>query len=261
MIYRQITVKLEFPRRAGPGAATISRIRPSRALGPAVWAAPAPAAGQNTMLSERPSLLLRGELPPSGEGGVGLPGRAVRVVVGGGAVLAMCRSARFRHKAWTRVPNLLRPGHAVLAMCRSARLRHTAWTRGPNLLRSGHAVLAMCRSARLRHTAWTRGPNLVRPGHAVLATCRSARLRHTAWTRVPNLLRPGYAVLTMCRSAGLRGQIRPGAGGGGGAGRGGDGPERSLARSCRQASAAAVAQFAKGSAFTHAQKRSVAQHQ
>ena len=84
MIYRQITVKLEFPRRAGPGAATISRIRPSRALGPAVWAAPAPAAGQNTMLSERPSLLLVGELPLSGEGGVGLPGRAVRVVVGGG---------------------------------------------------------------------------------------------------------------------------------------------------------------------------------
>ena len=39
--------------------ATLSRIRPSRALGPVIWATRPPSARQNTVLSERPWLLSR----------------------------------------------------------------------------------------------------------------------------------------------------------------------------------------------------------
>ena len=42
-----------------PKLATLSRIRPSRALGPVIWATWPPSARQNTILSERPSLLSR----------------------------------------------------------------------------------------------------------------------------------------------------------------------------------------------------------
>ena len=42
-----------------PKLATLSRIRPSRALGPVIWATWPPSARQNTTLSERPSLLSR----------------------------------------------------------------------------------------------------------------------------------------------------------------------------------------------------------
>ena len=42
-----------------PKMATLSRIRPSRALGPVIWAIRPPAARQNTVLSERPWLLSR----------------------------------------------------------------------------------------------------------------------------------------------------------------------------------------------------------
>ena len=42
-----------------PKMATLSRIRPSRALGPVIWAIRPPAARQITVLSERPWLLSR----------------------------------------------------------------------------------------------------------------------------------------------------------------------------------------------------------
>ena len=42
-----------------PKLATLSRIRPSRALGPVIWATRPPSARQNTVLSERPWLLSR----------------------------------------------------------------------------------------------------------------------------------------------------------------------------------------------------------
>ena len=47
------------PRRTTPKTATLSRIRTSRALGPAIWGTRPPAAPRNTILSDRPLLLSR----------------------------------------------------------------------------------------------------------------------------------------------------------------------------------------------------------
>ena len=53
------TVKIVAPAAPPPKTATLSRIRPPGALGPAIWATWPPAARQNTVLSERPWLLSR----------------------------------------------------------------------------------------------------------------------------------------------------------------------------------------------------------
>ena len=55
MFYRRKWASVPTP----PKLATLSRIRPSRALGPVIWATRPPSARQNTVLSERPSLLSR----------------------------------------------------------------------------------------------------------------------------------------------------------------------------------------------------------
>ena len=53
------TVKVAVPAGPPPKVTTLSRIRPSRALGPVIWAIRPPAARQITVLSERPWLLSR----------------------------------------------------------------------------------------------------------------------------------------------------------------------------------------------------------
>ena len=52
-------VKIMAPAAPPPKTTTLSRIRPTGALGPAIWATRPPAARQNTVLSERPWLLSR----------------------------------------------------------------------------------------------------------------------------------------------------------------------------------------------------------
>ena len=99
-----------------PKMATLSRIRPSRALGPVIWATWPPSARQNTVLSERPWLLSRAR------GGVRLGNaqhyRGIDVTDGGrDGNLRHIRRCRFSNSQHSR-------GFDVPARGRAGDLRH-----------------------------------------------------------------------------------------------------------------------------------------
>ena len=110
------TVENGPPSRTPPKMATLWRIRPSRALGPVIWAIRPPSARQNTVLSERPWLLSRAR------GGVRLRNaqhyRGIDVTDGGrDGNLRHIRRCRFENSQHSR-------GFDVPARGRAGDLRH-----------------------------------------------------------------------------------------------------------------------------------------
>ena len=108
--------------------ATLSRIRPSRALGPVIWATRPPSARQNTILSERPSLLSRAR------GGVRLRNaqqcRGIDVTDGGrdGNLrhIRRCSFANSQHSRGFGVPTRGRAGDfRYIRRCRFRNWRHS----------------------------------------------------------------------------------------------------------------------------------------
>ena len=135
MFYRRKWASVPTP----PKLATLSRIRPSRALGPVIWATWPPSARQNTVLSERPWLLSRAR------GGVRL-GNAqhyrvsdVTDGVRGGDLrhIRRCSLANSQHSRGFGVPTRGRAGD--LRHIRRCRFRNWRHSRGFDVLAGENA--------------------------------------------------------------------------------------------------------------------------
>ena len=208
--------------------ATLSRIRPSRALGPVIWATWPPAARRNTVLSERPWLLSRAR------GGVRLGNaqhyRGIDVTDGGrdGNLrhIRRCRFENSQHSRGFDVPARGRAGDLRhIRRCSFRNRRHSRGFDAPGREKADTIEESQSRAPVLPCFLGPLGGQVVRfAGGARLLLRRTAKSRHI---RVP-----GRRVCVRHAGPGAPerknpGQWRSGGAGGGAPGsHGGENPEK-----------------------------------
>ena len=202
-----------------PKMATLSRIRPSRALGPAIWATWPPSARQNTILSERPSLLSRAR------GGVRLGNvqhyRGIDVMDGGrdGNLrhIRRCRSENSQHSRGFDVPARGRAGDLRhIRRCSFRNRRHSRGFDAPGREKADTIEESQPRASVLPCFIGPLGGQVVRfAGGARFLPRRTAKSRH--------IREPGCRVCVRHAGPGAPERKNPGQWRSGGAGGGAPG--------------------------------------